>query len=392
MKEIALFQGTRTMRRLAAVGLVGLALTLSAAAWTPPSRVMLSYLVAFIFWLGLALGMLAWLMTFHAIHARWVVVLRRVAEHASASLGVFVVLFLPILLWGRLLYPWAGWTAHLDEHARELVEHQRPYLNSTFLVLRAAFYFLAWLVIARLLRRWSLAQDADRDVRRTLWQRRLSSAALPLVGITVTFAAFDWIMSLDPRWASTIFGLYYLAGAAVGAMALLIVVVRLAERGGWLEGLLTPSHYHSMGKLLLSFVCFWAYIAFSQFMLVWVANLAHEIPWYQLRLSGSWGRVGWFLVVGHFVVPFFLLLSRSLKRNPVRLALVALWVLLAHYVDSYWIIVPRGTVLTPFHWADLTALAGVGGVALAFALWRARGERLVPIGDPYLEESLRYRR
>jgi hypothetical protein len=207
----------------------------------------------------------------------------------------------------------------------------------------------------------------------------------------MSFAAFDWLMSLDTSWSSTIFGLYYIANALVGGLSITILAVYFADCKGPLATLVKPAHYHSLGKLLHTFVCFWAYIAFSQLMLIWIGHLPEDIPWYLQRLRGGWGAVAMLLALGRFGLPFFVLLSRDLKRDPRRLAIVAGWLLLMHYLDLYWLVMP---VLHPagprLGLADLTAPIGVVGAMVAFALRQLRGVAAVPLGDPYLDESMGY--
>ena len=210
----------------------------------------------------------------------------------------------------------------------------------------------------------------------------------------MSFAAFDWQMSLDLRLFSTIFGLYYFAGSFLSAFAVLILMMNgLRAEPGTPGALANPNHYHSLGKWLLAFTAFWAYMAFSQYLLIWIANLPEEVPWYLARNRGGWAPVGVALIVFHFIVPFFALLSRPLKRSPRALGFIAAYVLVIHYVDVYWVMMPalqhEAHAPRP-HLADLTALAGVGGAALAFILWRLQGRPAVPVGDPYLAESLRY--
>jgi len=248
------------------------------------------------------------------------------------------------------------------------------------------------MAVAELLRRWSLRQDATGGITLTRWQRRLGAGSLPLLALTLTFAAFDWIMSVDPRFYSTIFGAYWFAGSFMGAFAVIAVAAALTRGDPSQFGSrMNADHFHSVGKFLLAFVAFWAYMAFSQLLLIWIANVPDEVPWLVLRIGGGWLGVGAFLVVGHFLVPFFLLLSRELKRSPRALAWVAAWMLLAHWVDMYWLIMPHldRAGPRPSLW-DLTAFVGVGGVAVAFTVWRMRGSAAVPVRDPYLDDSLRY--
>jgi hypothetical protein len=274
----------------------------------------------------------------------------------------------------------------------EAVAHKRPYLNVPFFLVRAAVYFAVWIGVASLLRRWSVQQDLAGGHALTLKQRRLGAASLPFLALTLSFAAFDWMMSVDPRFYSTIFGVYWFAGSFLGVFALLIIAAAatraLPDHFGHH---LNADHVHSLGKFLLAFTAFWAYIAFSQFMLIWIANIPEEVPWYIVRTASPWGRVGIFLALGHFALPFFVLLSRDLKRDPRRLALVAAWLLLVHWVDVHWVIMPHVHEAGPsLSWMDLTAFVGVGAAFLAALVFRMRGAATVPVRDPYLEESLRY--
>jgi hypothetical protein len=383
--------GVRARNLAGAIGAGGLALTLLGGMVGDPRRALYAYLVAFVYWLGLALGALILLGSFHASSAKWPVVLRRFLESVPASLPAFAVLLLPILAGMRHLFPWVDPSA-LGAEVRHLVEHKRPYLNVPFFVARAALYFAVWIAIATLLRSWSVRQDRQGGITLTRWQRRLGAGSLPLLALTMSFAAFDWMMSLDPRFYSTIFGVYWFAGSFLGAFAV-IVIAATATRGDPTQfgAHMNLEHFHSLGKFMLAFVAFWGYIAFSQFMLIWIANVPEEVPWYVVRIHGAWGWCGAFLALFQFLVPFFLLLSRPLKRDPRRLSWVAAWLLLVHWVDLYWVIMPalNATGPRPSLW-DLTAFAGVGGTAAAFTLWRMHGVPAVPVRDPYLADSMRY--
>jgi len=385
--------GRRAITRALVAAAIGLGLTLVLGLVGDGQRVLQAYHVAFVYWAGIAVGALLINMVFQAGKATWYVVLRRVLESIPLSAPLFLVLFVPVLLGMGSIFPWVN-PAGLDEELRRLAEHRRPYLNVPFFALRTVIYFALWFVIGHLLHRWSVRQDEERGVALTLKQRRLGAGALPFVAVAMTFAAFDWQMSLDLHLASTIFGLYYFAGSFLAAFAVLILAMNGAQAEGLPGKLLNANHYHSLGKYLLSFVCFWAYIAFSQYLLIWIANLPDEVPWYLARDRGAWLPLAVFLVVFHFLVPFFVLLSRDLKRSPRALGFIAGWILVVHYVDVYWVMMPAlrhedAHGLTP-HLADLTAIAGIGAAAFAFVVWRMRGRAAVPIGDPYLEDSLRY--
>ncbi|HET6414456.1 MAG TPA: hypothetical protein VFG53_20575 [Anaeromyxobacter sp.] len=386
------YQGGRRLALLSALsGGAGLVVLALGGLAFDGRRALYAYLVAFTYWLGIAVGALILLSAFHASNARWPVVLRRFVEHVPAVIPLFVVLFLPILFGRHELFPWTL-PESLEGELRHLVEHKRPYLNLPFFVVRAAFYFASWVGVAELLRRWSLRQDASGGITLTRWQRRLGAGSLPLLALTLSFAAFDWIMSVDPRFYSTIFGVYWFSGSFLATFAVVIIAAALTQKDPTQFGSqMSAEHFHSLGKFLLAFTAFWAYIAFSQLLLIWIANVPEEVPWLALRIQGGWLYVGLFLVVFQFLVPFFLLLSRDLKRNPRTLAWVSGWVLLAHFVDMYWLVMPHLDRAGPRpSLFDLAAFVGVGGVTVAFALLRMRGWAAVPVKDPYLPESLRY--
>jgi hypothetical protein len=304
---------------------------------------------------------------------------------------LFVVLFLPILAGMRRIFPWVD-PSGLPEELRKSIEHKAPYLNPAAFVVRAAVYFALWIVVSHLLRRWSLRQDQEGGLALSRRQRALGAGSLPFLAFTMTFAAFDWMMSLDPRFYSTIFGVYWFAGSFVCAFAVVIIAatVTRADPTGFGHHM-NADHFHALGKFLLAFVAFWGYIAFSQFMLIWIANVPEEVPWYILRINGGWRWVGAFLALGHFLVPFFLLLNRAITRDPRRLSWVAAWILFVHWIDLYWLVMPHLFPNGPSpSLVDVFAFAGVGGVAVAWTVLRMRGVAAVPVKDPYLEDSLRY--
>lgn len=387
------FQGGRAAFVVAlVVGILGLA-GAGIAIGLSPARGLHAYLFAFSYWVGMAIGALMLLTIWHAAQSRWPILIRRLLETMCSTLIIFPILFIPILAGSASIFPFRS-PESLDEKLRGHVEHQEPYLNFTFWMVRAAVYFIFWIGVSELLRSWSTRQDEQhRDWEFAVRQRMLGTAALPVVAFFMSFAALDWMMTLHPAWFSTIFGLYYFTGSFVSALAMLTIATILARGSSALGDLVNPNHLASLGKMMLGFVTFWAYIAFDQYMLVWIADVPGENEWYILRTLGSWSGIAIAIVVGQFVLPFFLLLSRELKMHkPWLLVSVSMLILLAHALDVYWIVLPaidRGGV--DVHWEDPIAFIGVGGATVAFAIWRLRGTFVYPIGDPYLEESIRYR-
>jgi hypothetical protein len=353
-----------------------------------PKQFFFSWLVSFLFFLSLALGGLFFVLIQYAAQGGWGVVLRRIGETVFATLPVMAVLFLPLLLGLRDLYSWAVPGA-ADHDA--LLRWKAPYLNIPFFLIRAALYFGIWSFIALLYYRGSSGQDVSGDPGVSARLRRLAGPAIIVLALTQTFASIDWIMSLTPHWYSTMFGVYFFAGSFVGFIALLSILAAAMRQAGLLETVITAEHLHDMGKLLFAFTSFWAYIAFSQFFLIWYANLPEETIWYKARLEGSWEAVSLLLMAGHFAVPFFYLMGRDVKRRGWTLAVGGLWLLAMHFVDLYWQVMPtlhpegvRPSLL------DVAAFISVGGCSVAAAVWLMRRQALVPLRDPRLAESLAF--
>jgi hypothetical protein len=351
-----------------------------------PKQFFFSWLVSFVFFLSLALGGLFFVLIQYASQGGWGIVVRRIAETIFATIPVMAVLFVPVVLGLHDLY---SWTAGAD--GDPVLQWKAPYLNVTFFVIRAVIFFGVWSFIALLYYRSSRGQDATGDPRVSARLRRLAGPGIIVLAVTQTFASIDWIMSLTPRWYSTIFGVYFFSGSFVGFIALLSVVVVAMRRAGLLETVISAEHLHDVGKLLFAFTCFWAYIGFSQFFLMWYANLPEETFWYKVRMEGSWVSVSLFLMAGHFVAPFFYLMGRDVKRNGATLAIGGVWLLAMHFVDLYWLIMPtlhpeglRPSVL------DVAALLAVGGCFVAAMSWLMRRQALVPLRDPRLAESLAF--
>jgi hypothetical protein len=376
---------TQLPRIGAGIGIAGLGLTWLLGQ-ADHAQAIHSYLVAFLFFLSLGLGGLFFVVLQFLVRAGWSVTVRRLAEHVMATLPIFAVLFIPIALGVHELYHWS----HADAVAHDpILQHKAPYLDVGAFHLRAIAYFVVWSVIAVYYWRQSQRQDQMGAVSITRRLQVLSPLALIGYALTQTFASFDWLMSLDPHWFSTIFGVYFFAGSVVSILAVLILLAMALQRAGALRDLVTWEHFHDLGKLLLGFVVFWAYIAFSQFMLIWYANIPEETEFFAARWNTDWKGFSIFLAVGHFVLPFFFLLLRDVKRRRITLVAVSLWLLAMHYVDLYWLVMPNfhheAPQLNPL---DITALIGVGGVFLAVLANLMRRRPLIPVKDPRLAESL----
>lgn len=397
MTSVERYTGTpRLMAPAFGLGILGLVLTAVGAFTGDPRAAAHSYLIAFAYWVGISVASLIMVAIFHTAKAKWMTVLRRAMETMAISVPIFAVLFLGLIPALKHLYPWVPGSelaSHLTEMEREHLGHkQHGYLNLPFFYARQVIYFGVWIFVSHRLHGWSTRQDElTGDLELTVKQRFLSPGALPFLALTITFAAFDWMMSLTPLWQSTIYGVYYFAGSFLSAFCVLVLASVNAQGQNLYGSLVTPAHYHNLGKLMLGFVAFWAYIAFSQFLLVWIANLPEEAPWYNIRIFGGWRNLSASLFFLHFLIPFGILLSRNLKLQPRKLSVVAVYLLLIHLVDLYWLVWPAYNENGPtFHWTLITAFLGVGGTAIGFALLRARGKYTVPVKDPYIADSLRY--
>jgi hypothetical protein len=344
--------------------------------------------VSFLFFLSLALGALFFVLIQYAAQGGWGIVLRRIGETTFATLPVMAALFLPVYLGLHDLY---SWTLPGAAEQDALLRWKAPYLNVPFFLIRAALYFGSWSFIAILYYRGSRGQDVTGDPGVSARLRRLAGPAIIVLALTQTFASIDWIMSLTPHWYSTIFGVYFFAGSFVGFIALLSVVVVAMRRAGLLDTVISAEHLHDIGKLLFAFTAFWAYIAFSQFFLMWYANLPEETIWYKARMEGSWMQVSLLLMAGHFVAPFFYLIGRTVKRKGATLAVGGAWLLAMHFVDLYWQVMPtlHPEGLRPSA-LDVAALVAIGGCFVAAASWLMRRQALVPLRDPRLAESLAF--
>jgi hypothetical protein len=356
-----------------------------------------SWLVAYLLFLGIALGSLALLMVQHLSGGSWGI-FRRVFEASSRTLPLLALLFLPIVLGMGDLYPW---TSAALVQQDEVLRHKAPYLNTGFFLIRALVYFGGWITLAWTLSRLSRRQD-EGDMSVNLRIQYVAGAGIVFYAFAATFASIDWIMSLNPHWYSTLFGFIFIGGQGLSALAFTIVAATFLAKQAPMANLLKPSHFHDLGKLSFAFVMLWAYFNFSQYMLVYAANLVEEIPYFIARISHGWQYLALFLVIFHFAVPFLLLLSRDLKRNPHRLVWVALALLVMRYIDLFMLVTPEfdaagmnlhmlpgeheGGIFV--HWLDLAAPLAIGGLWLWMFFTQLAQRPLLAFGDPYLREAL----
>jgi hypothetical protein len=366
----------------AAAGIVGCAIGLFADR----PAFFRAYLVAWLFIVGLTLGSMAIMMLHHLSRGGWGLMVRRVLEAASRTLPLVFLLALPLAFGMRDLYPWAR--PELVA-ADPVLQAKRWWLSVPFFWVRLVVYFVLWSGVAFVLNRLSLEQDRTGDPRLTRRMQLVAAPGLALYCLLATLASVDWLMSLQPRWFSTIYGIYFIGGQGLAALAFTIVVARFLARREPMEKVFSPHYFHDYGKLMLAFIMLWAYFSFSQFLIIWAGNEPEEIAWYVRRIHHGWGWIALALVAFHFALPFALLLSRDLKRNARRLGTVALLMLLMRWIDLYWQVEPAfhdGTF--HFHWLYPAALLAVGGLWLAAFLRELKRRPLLPIHDPYLPEAI----
>src|SRR6201981_1058307 len=320
---------------LGLIAIVALALCV-VGAFLNPHQFSYSWLFAFAFFFTLCAGCFFWTIVHHATDADWSVVVRRQLENIGALLAVLAILFVPILPLRRHLYSWMD----IPPGVEHSLDAKRAYLNWYFFLVRAVVFLGFFLCAALAFRRLSVSQDKDGNPRFTILMRKVAFISLPMFALCLTFGAFDWLMSLNYHWFSTMFGVYIFAGAAGSSMSLLVLVITALRRAGYLKDIVTVEHYHIMGKWMLAFCVFWAYIGFSQYMLIWYANMPEETEYFIRRNTESWNSLNLFLVIGRFFVPFALLLLRSPKKKPRQLCLIAGWVVFMQLVDIYIVILP----------------------------------------------------
>lgn len=370
---------------LGIVAFVALALCV-VGAFIDQHQFAYSWLFAFAFFFTLCAGCFFWTIVHYATDAEWTVVVRRQLENIAVLVAVLALLFIPVLLLRHQLYDWMS----IPPGQEKTLDSKRAYLNLPFFLIRAAFFLGFFIVASFLLRRFSVKQDKDGNPRFTIWLRQVSFVSLPLFALSLTFGAYDWLLGLQYRWFSTMFGVYIFAGAAGSSMSLLVLVITALRNAGYLKNVVTMEHYHIMGKWMFAFCVFWAYIGFGQYMLIWYANIPEETQYFLTRNTESWWYLSMLLVFGRFFGPFLILLVRSPKKHPNQLCLIGAWILFMQLLDIYLVVLPalHGTGIHLSLW-DFVAVIGVGST-LAFVYLRIVNKTsLFPVRDPRLIESLK---
>lgn len=384
-----------------AIGVVGIILTLVGAQTIGLKHAVAAYHVGVMGILGICLGSLFWVMLFHMFSATWSVTVRRQFENVMRAMWLVLILILPIMILevvaDGVLFTWMNYDYVKSD---PIYQHKSSYLNIPFFLLRLAIYFTLWLILIRKFWSWQRQQDETADRWLSNKARFTSAWGLVVFGITVAFAAFDWLMSLDYHFFSTMWGVYFFAGAAYSAMAMNILITRALSAMGRMNGVVTVEHRHDQAKLLFAFTVFWAYIGFSQYFLIWYANIPEETS-YMIGRKINYPWLTFALVVGHFCLPFVLLLPRPIKRSGIAITVMAAWALVIHFVDIYWIIRPMADTKLlaagkePLGlgalWLDLAAIVGVFGLFAAVVVRNVFTGPLIPLNDPRLPGALHHK-
>ncbi len=372
-------------KSLFGVGVVGLIAT-GIGYFFNHDQFFFSYLVSFSFFSSIALGCLFFVMLQHLTRSHWSVVLRRIPESISSNLWIWGLFIIPVLLGIHSLYHWS----HADAVAADpVLQGKEPYLNTSFFIVRQVIYFAIWSFLGYRLYQKSVEMDQSRNWGLQTLMRRTSGPGIFIFAITLAFASFDWLMSLDPHWYSTMFGVYYFAMSFQAVFAVMILIVLFLWGQGLLKNTLKEGHIYDLSVQMFGFTVFYAYIAFSQYLLIYYGNIPEETVWFLERLDHGYEYLAYFYLFGRFVIPFILLLNKKSKTNLKLVAGVSILILVSHLVELYWLVMP---VLdhhsVPFSWMDITALLGLGGIFLGLFFYRFKQQKMIPVNDPKLAESL----
>lgn len=365
------------------VGVIALALC-GAGFMLNKTQFFQSYLFGYLFWFGITVGCFSVVALHHLVGGGWGFVIQRLLESGSRTLPLMFVFFLPLFFGMQDLYLWARPEAAADA----ILQQKAPYLNVPFFWIRAVFYFVVWGAFIYFLNKWSHAQDRTGYPLLTLKIEKIAGPALVVYVLTMTFAAFDWVMSLEPHWFSTIFGVIFVVGQGLTTLAFAIIGVKLLEEREPISGVIQSKHFHDLGNLMFAFVLLWAYVSFSQFFIIWSGNLPEEITWYMHRLHGGYGAMAVVIVIFHFFIPFALLLLRKTKRRSKVLVKIAVAMFFIRMIDLYWTVAPNfNEGKFSVHWMDILAPLGIGGVWMAMFIAQLKGRALMPVNDPRLAEA-----
>ncbi|OQY29483.1 MAG: hypothetical protein B6244_03660 [Candidatus Cloacimonetes bacterium 4572_55] len=374
-------------KRSLIIGILGLLVT-AVGYFINTDQFFFSYLIAYLFWVSIALGALFFVLLFHLTGTIWGVAIRRILETLIKILPILAVFFIPILFGVHHLYHWS----HVADVATDpILSKKVGYLNIPFFAIRTAFYFGIWYLIAQKLYKTSIVMDSGATIDQIQKLRKISAPSMIIFALTTTFASFDWIMSLYPHWYSTIFGLYFFSGGLVGVLGFMIYFGLYLNKRGVMNEIITVEHYHNLATFTFGFIIFWGYMAFSQYLLIWYANIPEETIFYLQRSQGTWSILNKTLVIGHFAIPFVGLLTRNSKRNFTYLKYMALFILAMHWIDLYWVVMPTlhktGIKFSIF---DLTSLIGIGGIFM-WLFWTQFGKHAItPYRDPKFMKSVKH--
>lgn len=369
--------------------LIGLVLSL-LAFFVDKERAIFNYLILYSMLISIGLGSLFLVALEYVAGADWSVPFRRIPEFLSGILPLLFILVIPLLIFNHDLF---HWTHKEVVEQDKILKGKEPYLNISFFIIRVIVISALWVMFYYALGKNSLLQDKTKDQVLTKRNIQLSAIFIPVFAITITFSAIDWLMSLEPHWFSTIFGVYYFSGTVIAALAAVTLIVVILKEKGYYQPWITDDHLYSFGALLFAFVNFWAYIAFSQFLLIWYANLPEETFWFLTRWEGSWSVISILLIIVHFVVPYAVLLSQPAKMNPQKLKFVSIWLLFAHLLDIFWLVMPNMQGMKSgyyFSWIDFVfPILGIGLVMLVLSYF-SKNKNLIPIGDPKLKRGINF--
>ncbi|RMD94068.1 MAG: hypothetical protein D6813_02950 [Calditrichaeota bacterium] len=369
------------------IGIITLLLSLFGA-FSNTQQFYQSYLFSFLFWLGLSLGCLGWLGLHHLVGGGWGFAIQRLLEAGTRTLPLMALLFIPLYFGMHEIYVWSRPEIVAND---AILLDKSIYLNIPFFWVRALVYFSTWFGFAFFLNKWSKMQDETGDVNLTRKMVRLCGPLLVFYVLTMTFASFDWGMSLEPHWFSTIYGFLFVVGQGLAAMAFMVIMAYTLSKREPLSRVFKPKHFHDYGNLMFAFILLWAYMSFSQFLIIWTGNLPEEIPWYLRRIKGGWEVLAVGLVLFHFIVPFFLLLMRFFKKRAELLFKIAIFMIFIRMVDLFWYIAPafHPEKLT-INWLDIILPVSMGGIWLAYYIQQLKKRSLIPLYDPRVKEALGY--